>query len=39
MGSPERKQIKNVSNLSHSTTQTVVFFRVKNKSAKYKLNS
>ena len=42
MGSPERKHLKNVLNLSHSTTQTVVFFRVKtdrNKSAQYKLNS
>ena len=42
MGSPERKHLKNVLNLSHSTTQTVVFFRVKtdrNKFAQYKLNS
>ena len=31
MGSPERKHLKNVLNLSHSTTQTVVFFSCKDR--------
>ena len=49
VGSPEGKHFKNVSNLSHSTTQTVVFYVRKrcgknsetdrNKSAQYKVKS